>query len=150
MPVEPIARVEELRAATELYLAKRQGMTLREKEDAWLDWLERRGTKLVKDAVSFGKWGIVLDTPYQPKGDAERAALKAFGRRVKPLFPGCAMWINEEEAEEEGGAIVYTMELSWAPATAAAAAVESVKTHTLNKEDAGSQTNTPCDSSTPI
>lgn len=117
---EPIATVEELQAATEFFLGKLDGASLHEKEEAWMSWIHKRANKLLRDAAAFGKWEVVLDAPYQPTTPDECAALKRFGRKVKPLFPGCTMWVNEEEPEKEGEQATYTITLSWARAKAVA------------------------------
>lgn len=111
-----IATAEELRAATEFNLGKLQERQKSNDERCadWIDWLGRRGGKLLKDATALGRYSVVLNPPFQPREEGEVAALRAFGRRIRPLFPGCAMWVNEEE--DERGLISYTIEVSWAPA----------------------------------
>ena len=110
-----IATADELRAATAFYLGKLQELQKSNDERCadWIDWLRRRAGKLFKDAAALGRYSVVLDPPFQPRGAEEVATLGAFGRRVKPLFPGCAMWVNEEEDAE--GVVSYTIEISWAP-----------------------------------
>jgi hypothetical protein len=110
-----IATAYELRAATAHFLGKLQERQKSKDERCadWIDWLRRRAGKLFKDAAALGRYSVVLDPPFQPRDAEEVAALGAFGKRVKPLFPGCAMWVNEEE--DADGTIGYTIEISWAP-----------------------------------
>lgn len=117
MDLSIIATAEELRAATLHFLTKPQKDTAERCAD-WIDWLRRRAGKLFKDAAAAGRWAVELEPPFQPQGPEELAALRGFARSVRPLFPGCRMWLNEEEVSgttgEAAGSGHYTIEISWA------------------------------------
>jgi hypothetical protein len=118
MDLSIIATAEELRAATEHFLGRPPKSNAERCAD-WIDWLRRRAAKLFKDAAAAGRWAVELDPPFQPNGPEEVAALRGFGRSLRPLFPGCQMWLNEEEVSgatgEASGSGRYTIEISWAP-----------------------------------
>lgn len=121
MDLSIIATAEELRAATQHFLEKPKKDTAERCAD-WIDWLRRRAGKLFKDAAAAGRWAVELEPPFQPQGPEELAALRGFARSLRPLFPGCRMWLNEEEAAEGAeNESRYTIEISWAPTSKALA-----------------------------
>ena len=123
MDLSIIATAEELRAATEHFLGKLQERPRSSAERCadWIDWLRRRAGKLFKDAAALGRFSVELDPPFQPQGAEELSALRGFARTLRPLFPGCRMWLNEEEISGATGEAPdkpgrYTLEISWAAA----------------------------------
>ncbi len=111
MAEEVLATVQELRDATDHILkTKAMHQTLDEKNSEWLQWFSKRGVRLFKDAIQFGKYNITVDVPYQPVNKDAEKGLVDLRKRLRPMIPGCSIHFIEEVYE---GVTICTILIGW-------------------------------------
>ncbi len=112
MAEEVLATVQELRDATDRAIQTRDSeyKTNDEKNTEWLQWFSKRGVRLLKDAIQFGKYSISVDLPYQPDTKQDEKSLMRLRKQLQQLIPGCVIDYIEEELEDT---TQYTMLISW-------------------------------------
>ena len=111
MSEEVLATVRELREATDHVLkTKPMDQTLDEKNNEWIQWFSKRGVRLFKDAIQFGKYNITVDVPYQPVNTDAEKGLVALRKLLRPLIPGCSVHFIEEVYE---GVTICTILIGW-------------------------------------
>jgi hypothetical protein len=112
MSEEVLATAAELREATDkansaLVIDTR---SFQEKNTEWLQWFSKRGVRIFKDAIQFGKYNITVDIPYQPDNKDAEKSLVDLRKRLRPMIPGCSIHYIEEVYE---GQMFCTMLIGW-------------------------------------
>ena len=96
-----LATAQELRDASQRGLERQGWSSNAEKNEVWLDWFQKRGIRLLKDATALGKWYVNVDVPYQPATQQDQNDLVALRKRLRRMLPGCDVVFIEEEYEGE-------------------------------------------------
>lgn len=107
---DTIASAEELYAASKHYKKLLKSMDKNELITEWLEWFEKRGEKLLKEAVKKGYFSLELDLPFQAKTKEERMLYKKIIKNLQYMLPNCDIQLTETESEDE---MVYKVEIDW-------------------------------------
>ncbi len=114
-----IATVEELRSASRRNAEASLNQDRDERLKEWLQWFDKRGPGLFREAVKRGLWRVCFDLPFQPEdGEVKKGGTflrggiwKEIVAGVKEVVPGCEVDIYEEEYEN--GTKIYVLEVCW-------------------------------------
>jgi hypothetical protein len=110
MADEVLATADELRTASQRGVEEQGRLSNAEKNEAWVQWFQKNGVRLLKRAVSLGKGYINVDVPYQPSTQQDQNDLVALRKRVRRMLPGCEVVFIEEEYEGEK---VCVVQIEW-------------------------------------
>jgi hypothetical protein len=107
---DTIASAEELFAASKHYRKLLKSMDRNELIIEWLEWFEKRGEKLLKEAVRKGYFSLELDLPFQARNKEECMLYKKILRNLQYMLPNCHIQLTETEYEDE---MMYKVEIDW-------------------------------------
>ncbi len=110
MADEVLATADELRAASQQGLEQEGWLSNAEKNEEWARWFQKNGVRVLKHAISLGKYYIHVNMPYQPMTPQDREDLITLGKRVKKMVPGCELAFIEEEYDDE---VTWVFSIGW-------------------------------------
>lgn len=110
MPDEIIATAQDLRQASQRGLEHQGWVSNAEKNEEWIQWFQKRGVRILKDATALGKWYVNVDVPYQPATQQYQTDLVALRKRLRRMLPECEVVFIEEEYEGEK---VCVFQIEW-------------------------------------
>ncbi len=110
MSDEILATAQQLREASQRGLELLGYKSNTEKNNDWLEWFDKRGVRILKDATSLGKWYVNVNVPYQPATKQDEKDLVVLQKRLRKMLPDCEIVFIEEEYEGEK---VCVFQIEW-------------------------------------
>ena len=110
MSDEILATAQQLREASKRGLELLGYKSNAEKNNDWLEWFDKRGVRILKDATLLGKWYVNVNVPYQPATKQDEKDLVILQKRLRKMLPDCEIVFIEEEYEGEK---VCVFQIEW-------------------------------------
>ena len=110
MSDEILATAQQLREASQRGLELLGYKSNAEKNNDWLEWFDKRGVRILKDATLLGKWYVNVNVPYQPATKQDEKDLVILQKRLRKMLPDCEIVFIEEEYEGEK---VCVFQIEW-------------------------------------